>query len=109
MGLHLIAKEDLKAGLPALFSQKDEPDPMIYKKLVGSQKGWTCYLAEASERGSDLLLFGYFNGQEPMWSSVSLSRLKAEAKKAGLAIRVDVDFQPMRFSRIGSRARRPTK
>lgn len=96
-----IRRDELKADLPALYSQSDDPDPMVYKRLIAPGTKWSCYLAEASDRGNDLLLFGYFvGGQATTWFGISLSRLEEVAREAKLTIKVDKSFHPTRFSSI---------
>jgi hypothetical protein len=102
MGTLVELRKDLKDGVPALYSQRGKQDPVVYKRLAARKTEWACYLAEVSERGSDLILFGYFAGKHRAWSSISLSHLVATAKKAHLDIQIDRSFTPIEFSKLRS-------
>jgi hypothetical protein len=67
--------ENVPKELPALYSQENEKDPMVYAKYFDPTGSWTWYATEGSpvdENGYcgidkekvDFLFFGYVIGEE---------------------------------------------
>ena len=105
MTKHLLKK------LPALYSQEDNPDPMVVCKFFTPDAGWTWYAIEGSpvdEHGYydtdkekvDFVFFGLVSGLEVELGYFSLSELKSVRGKFGLPVERDLYFQPTRLSEV---------
>jgi Protein of unknown function (DUF2958) len=96
--------------LPPLYSQEDNPDPMVVVKFF-TAAGCTWYAIEGSpvdESGYydtkkekvDFLFFGLVSGIEVELGYFSLSELKSVRGKFGLPVERDRYFQPTRLSEV---------
>jgi Protein of unknown function (DUF2958) len=103
--------KNLLQTLPALYSQEDNPDPMVVVKFFTPDASWTWYAIEGSpvdEQGYydtdkekvDFLFFGLVSGIEAELGYFSLSELKSVRGKFGLAVERDRYFQSTRLSAI---------
>ena len=106
-----LLTKDLLKKLPALYSQEDNPDPMVMGKFFTPDAGWTWYAIEGSpvdENGYydtdkekvDFVFFGLVAGLEVELGYFSLSELKSIRGKYGLPVERDRYFQPTRLSAI---------
>ena len=97
--------------LPVLYSQEDNPDPMVVCKFFTPDAGWTWYAIEGSpvdENGYydtdkekvDFVFFGLVAGLEVELGYFSLSELKSIRGKYGLPVERDLSFEPTRLSAI---------
>jgi hypothetical protein len=79
--------KDLAKTLPALYSQEDNPDPMVVCKFFTPDAGWTWYAIEGSQVDEDghydtekekvdYLFFGLVSGIDVELGYFSLSELK---------------------------------
>src|SRR5580704_16492307 len=50
--MQLLTKE-LREKIPALYSQENEKDPMVYIKFFDPVGSWTWYVTEGEQRGRD--------------------------------------------------------
>jgi Protein of unknown function (DUF2958) len=77
---------DLIKTLPALYSQEDNPDPMVVCKFFTPDAGWTWYAIEGSpvdedryydtdKKKVDFVFFGLVSGLEVELGYFSLSEL----------------------------------
>jgi hypothetical protein len=103
--------KDLIKTLPPLYSQEDNPDPMVVVKLFTPDAGWTWYAIEGSPVDEaeyydtqkpkvDFLFFGLVSGLEVELGYFSLSELKRVRGKFGLPIERDLYFEPTRLSEV---------
>ena len=108
--MKLLTKALVKK-LPALYSQEDNPDPMVVCKFFTPDAGWTWYAIEGSpvdENGYydtdkekvDFVFFGLVAGLEVELGYFSLSELKSIRGKYGLPVERDLSFEPTRLSAI---------
>jgi hypothetical protein len=106
-----LLTKNLLQTLPALYSQEDNPDPMVVVKLFTPDAGWTWYAIEGSpvdEQGYydtdkekvDFVFFGLVSGLEVELGYFSLSELTSIRGKLGLPVERDRYFQPTRLSAI---------
>lgn len=106
----LLTKELLKK-LPALYSQENNPDPVVVCKFFAPDAGWTWYATEGSpvdENGYfdtdkekvDFTFFGLVSGAEVELGYFSLSELKSIKGKLGLPVERDRYFTPTKLSEI---------
>jgi hypothetical protein len=103
--------KNLLQTLPALYSQEDNPDPMVVCKFFTPDAGWTWYAIEGSpvdEHGYydtdkekvDFVFFGLVSGLEAELGYFSLSELNSIRGNLGLPVERDRYFQPTRLSAI---------
>lgn len=93
--MKLLTKEILKT-LPALYSNENNPDPMVRVKFFHPVSNWTWYATEYD--GKDLF-FGLVDGHEKELGYFSLSELES-VKVRGLGIERDMYFIPCKLSEI---------
>jgi Protein of unknown function (DUF2958) len=97
--------------LPALYSQENNPDPMVVCRFFTADAGWTWYAIEGSpvdEQGYydtdkekvDFVFFGLVSGLEAELGYFSLSELNSIRGNLGLPVERDRYFQPTRLSAI---------
>lgn len=99
---------ELKAKIPALYSQENEKDPMVICKFFDPTGSWSWYVLEGQEEkydyGTDFLFFGYVMGFDNELGYFTLHEL--ETAKQGstglqsLPIERDLYFTPRRLSEI---------
>ena len=92
-----LITEELRKQLPALYSQENEKDPMVYAKFFLSTTKWTWYASEFD--GKDTF-FGYVCGEYPELGYFSLSELEEAEGPYGLGVERDRFFEPVRLSTI---------
>lgn len=97
---------ELKDKLPALGSQENEVDPVVYIKYFDPTGSWTWYATEGEEIDDDFLFFGYVLGHEAELGYFTLGQLKSSKKGLnglmGLPIERDLYFKPCMLSEIKS-------
>jgi len=94
--MKLLTKEILKR-LPALYSQENNPDPIVQVKFFDPCGSWTWYATEFD--GKDIF-FGMVDGFEKELGNFSLSELQAYKGRLGLGIERDLYFTPKPLSEI---------
>jgi len=93
---------ELKASVPALYSQEEVKDPIVQAKYFTPWSNWTWYVLEYD--GEDLC-FGLVDGFERELGYFSLSELSAIRGPGGLRIERDLYFDPTPLSTVrGDRA-----
>ena len=81
---HKLLTEELKNSLPAMYSQDDNPDPMVHVKFFSPYSDWTWFATELGTFGLDELdevtVFGCVPGIERdlHWEPRLLSEVKNE-------------------------------
>ena len=99
--MKLLTKEII-SKLPKLYSQENNPDPIIQVKFFNPVGSWTWYGIEFSpEEG---LFFGYVVGQESELGYFSLSELESAKGPLGLGIERDLYWTPVPLSKVKSGA-----
>lgn len=88
---------DLRSRLSVLHSQEGLDDPTVYAKFFFPLSGWTWFVTEGRQEGSDFVFFGHVIGFEAEWGYFSLRELEA-VNINGLKIERDEYFEPMSFS-----------
>ena len=102
--MQLFTKE-IKEKLPALYSQENERDPMVYVKFFDPTGSWTWYATEGEDSDNgDFLFFGLVIGFEAELGYFTLSQLR-ESKKGftgllAMPIERDLYFKPCRLSEV---------
>ena len=95
--MNKLNREELKKNLPPLYSQEQNPDPMVWVKFFTPWSNWTWYALEFD--GEDLC-FGWVKGLEAELGYFSLSELEEVRGPFGLQIEQDLYFRPVRLSQI---------
>lgn len=103
-----LLTQELKAKIPALYSQENEKDPMVICKFFDPTGSWSWYVLEGEEKecdyGTDFLFFGYVVGFDNALCYFTLNQL--ETVKRGvtglkaLPIERDLYFTPCKLSEI---------
>lgn len=91
-----LLTEELRARLPALYSQENESDPVVHAKFFTPDSNWTWWVTEGEPEGDDFRFFGYVQGFENEWGYFLLSELESAKGPLGLPIERDLHFQPGR-------------
>ena len=101
--MQLLTKE-LRKKIPALYSQENEIDPMVYIKYFDPVGSWTWYVTEGEQRGEDFLFFGFVIGFDAELGYFTLNQLEtAKSGATGLQampIERDLYFTPCRLSKV---------
>ena len=106
-----LLTKDLAKTLPALYSQEDNPDPMVVCKFFTPDAGWTWYAIEGSpvdENGYydtekekvDFVFFGLVSDLEVELGYFSLAELTSVRGPFGLPVERDLYFEPTRLSEV---------
>ena len=100
-----LLPQDLKKQIPALYSQENTKDPIIYCKFFDPTGSWTWYVTEGEEQeNGDFLFFGLVVGFESELGYFSLQELK-DAKRGMTGIQVspierDLQFVSCKLSEV---------
>jgi len=92
----LLTKENRKA-LPALYSNENNPDPMVQVKFFTPDSNWTWY---ATEFDGEDRFFGLVDGFEVELGYFSLSEMRSARGPLGLPIERDMYFNPRPLSQV---------
>ena len=87
-----LLTDELRARLPALYSQEAEAEPVVYAKFFLPGTGWTWYVTEGSQQDDDYLFFGFVVGLEREFGYFLLSELESVRTPFGLAVERDIAF-----------------
>ncbi len=98
-----LLTNELRHGLPPLYSAENEADPLIICKFFTPDSSWTWY---AIEFDGDDIFFGLVEGLENELGYFSLSELERVRGPFGLPIERDLYFEPCRLSQGKARAER---
>jgi hypothetical protein len=94
--VQLLTKEILNK-LPPIYSQENEPDPMVICKFFFPDFSWTWYAIEYD--GKDTF-YGLVDGFEEELGYFTLTELLANRGQLGLPIERDRFFTPKRLSEV---------
>lgn len=91
-----LTAEIRRRGIPPLFAQENEEDPVIYLELCLLQFPWRWYVSECEIEadGRDILFFGFVSGDFNEWGYFRLSELE----ETRCPLLVDYRFKPVPFS-----------
>jgi Protein of unknown function (DUF2958) len=95
-----LLTDELRAKLPALYSQEGESDPIVYAKFFLPGTGWTWYATEGSPREGDYLFFGFVVGLESEFGYFLLSELESVRTELGLTVERDLSFDEGRLTDV---------
>lgn len=94
--MKLLTQEN-RRQLPALYSQENEPDPIVQVKFFMPGFGWTWY---ATEFDGEDMFFGLVIGQETELGYFTLAELQAVTGRFGLKVERDRYFKPAKLSAV---------
>jgi hypothetical protein len=95
-----LLTDELRAGLPALYSQEQNSNPTVHLKFFTPDSNWTWFATEGSERDGRFVFFGYVCGFEEEWGYFTLEEMEEARGPRGLAIERDLFFKPAPFARV---------
>ena len=95
-----LLTDELRAKLPALYSQESEAEPVVYAKFFLPGTGWTWYVTEGSQQEDDFLFFGFVVGLEREFGYFLLSELESVRTPLGLAVERDLAFHEGRLTDV---------
>ena len=95
-----LLTDELRAKLPALYSQEKEAEPVVYAKFFLPGTGWTWYVTEGSQQEDDYLFFGFVVGLESEFGYFLLSELESVQTKLGLTVERDLAFREGRLTDV---------
>ncbi len=95
-----LLTEELKKILPRLYSQENDPDPVVHCKFFTPDSNWTWFVTEGEPDGDDFRFFGYVRGLEDEWGYFLLSELEAARGPLQLPIERDLHFKSGRFTDV---------
>lgn len=98
-----LLTEELRAQLPAIYGQSENPDPRVYAKFFTPDAGWTWYATEGQQDEEDFTFFGYVNGHELELGYFSLKELLAHRGPMKLPIERDLGFEAAPWSEVKRR------
>ncbi len=93
-----LLPEEVRKQLPPLYSQEDEPDPMVHVKFFHPNSHWTWYATEYDL--TEGIFFGWVYGDFPELGYFSLSELQGVIDPLGMGIERDLHFTPMKLSEV---------
>ena len=102
-----LLPQELRKGLPPLYSQESSSAPIVHAKLFTPDAGWTWFITEGSGEDGDWLLFGYVIGLEEEWGYFLLSEIASVRGPLGLSVERDLWFQPGPIDEVLRRERPP--
>ena len=103
-----IIPEELRAKIPQL-GEAEQPDPMVWAKLIVPVVGWAWYIIEMQPLPPDAIFYGYAVGWDETLEFFNLSELERIAAVEGITLMCDLTFAPSRLSVVRARERGPAK
>jgi len=91
---------ELRAQLPSLYAQENNPDAIAYVKFFTPHSNWTWY---ATEFDGEDTFFGLVQGQDEELGYFSLLEFQRFRSSYGVRIERDLYFQPMPLSQLRRR------
>lgn len=96
----MLTKEILK-NLPALYSQENNPDPIVQVKFFTPWTSWSWFITEYSP--DEKLFFGFVTSgmcPEGELGYTSLEEMEEIRGPGGLKIERDLHFRPCKLSEV---------
>lgn len=92
---------ELRAQLPALFSQQYILDPFVVGRLVSEFGEWRWYLIEGEQKGDEYVMFALVVvGLAVYWHRFPVSLFTFMQDWCGLRVRQDFGYYPRRLSLV---------
>ena len=97
--MKLLTKE-IRETLPALYSQEDNPDPLVRVHFFSPSGTGDWYVTEGGGDGDDFLFFGLGYIFEPEMGYTSLAEMESDKGPVGLGIERDLHWRPRPLSEV---------
>ncbi len=98
-----LLTDALRKQLPPLYTQEQEPNPMVHIKFFLPGSSWTWYVTEGEPEGDDYLLFGFVFGFEGEWGYFTLRELEQVRNQMKLPVERDEHFTPAPWKEVKAR------
>lgn len=98
-----LLTEELRAQLPGIYGQTENPDPTVYVKFFTPDSNWTWFVTEGQQEEDAFICFGYVNGHCLELGYFSLDELQSVRGPNGLPIERDLYFEPAPWSEVKKR------
>ena len=95
-----LLTDEIRRGIPALRSQEQVADPVVFVKFFDPCGSWTWYATEGQPEEDDFCFFGMVHGHEKELGYFMLSELESFRGPLGLGIERDLYFAPKKLSEI---------
>jgi hypothetical protein len=95
--MKLMTKEIL-SKIPALYSQENNPDPIVHVKFFTPWSNWTWYATEYNPETR--MCFGLVVGMDREMGYFYMGELEGIKGPFGLFIERDIHFKPCKLSEI---------
>jgi len=97
-----LLTDEIKQTLSKLYSQDDDPDPIVSVKFFTPDSSWTWFIVEGSEQeDGDWLFFAFVTSHlcpEGELGYVTLSELEQVKGSLGLGVERDLYWTPKKLS-----------
>lgn len=100
-----LLTEELRAQLPGIYAQAEDPNPTVYAKFFTPDANWTWFATEGQEDEEDFTFFGYVKGHCLELGYFSLKELLSVRGPMKLPIERDLHFEPAPWSEVKKRER----
>jgi superfamily II DNA or RNA helicase len=100
---HNLMPTWLKDRMPLVYSQENNPDPLVMVKWFTPDSSWTWYVTEYSDKAPDgypHLAFGLTDGFEQELGCISLDEISSVKGKMGLKVERDLWWKPTPLSQV---------
>ena len=94
----ILLTKAIEKKLPKLYSQENNPDPIVQVKFFCPWNHLTWYGVEYDPK--EELFFGFIQGDYGEWSYFSLVDMKEITGPMGLKIERDLYFKPCKFKNL---------
>lgn len=88
----MLLTQELRDRFPELYSQRDNPDPMVWACFYHRKLGWKWYAIEFDDFN---IFFGYVEGADNELGNFTLQYLEMDVE-----VFLDETFQPCKLSEI---------
>jgi hypothetical protein len=96
-----LLTQALKKAIPALYSQENNPNPVVICKFFNPSGAGTWYVLEGEQKeDNEFLFFGLVDLQEKEFGYFCLSELEGYRSKLGMRIERDLYFTPEPISKF---------
>lgn len=95
-----LLPNELRKQIPAIYSQENIEDPIVWVKLFTPDSSWTWYVLEFDGEDS---LFGWVEGHDAELGYFSLSELESVKGPYALPVERDIWFKPVPLSQVKRR------
>ena len=95
-----LLDDELRARLPAIYSQEADLDPIVYARFILPGTDWAWHVAEGEAQENDFRFFGYVVGLESEFGFFLLSELEEIRTPSGAQVERDLTFTEGRLTDV---------